>query len=218
VLVGLCGVLAAKNLGRLTAYMIVISVGTLLIGFTLGRPGIAAGLYYLPHSTFAAAVLFLLAESLRRRRHTKGDSFVPDVDLPHPLLWGGLFFVAAVAVTGLPPLSGFFGKLLILDAAAGRPLLWLIILASAFAAVVALALAGSQIFFAGSSRQDYDFSDDVALEPQAISCELLAIFGLLSLIALLTIAAGPIFEFTQSMASQLASPDAYIDAVLGGGL
>jgi multicomponent K+:H+ antiporter subunit D len=198
--------------------MIVISVGTLLIAFTLGTPGIAAGLYYLPHSTFAAAVLFLMAEALRRRRHINSDSFMPDVDLPHPLLWGGLFFVAAIAVTGLPPLSGFLGKLLILDAAAGRPLLWLIILASAFAAVVALALAGSQIFFAGSSRQGLVFSGDIIREPQAITCELLAIFGLLSLIILLTIAAGPIFEFTQAIADQLASPGAYIDAVLGGGL
>jgi multicomponent K+:H+ antiporter subunit D len=140
------------------------------------------------------------------------------VDLPHPLLWGGLFFVAVIAVTGLPPLSGFLGKLLILDAATGRPLLWLIILASAFAAVVALALAGSQIFFAGSTRQGLTFSGNMAREPQATTCELLAIFGLLSLIALLTIAAGPIFEFTQAMAGQLASPDAYIHAVLGGRL
>jgi multicomponent K+:H+ antiporter subunit D len=217
-LVGLCGVLAAKNLGRLTAYMIIISVGTLLIAFTLGTPGIAAGLYYLPHSTFAAAVLFLMAEVLRRRRHINSDSFVPDVDLPHPLLWGGLFFVAVIAVTGLPPLSGFLGKLLILDAAAGRPLLWLIILVSAFAAIVALALAGSQIFFAGRSRQGLAISCDVVREPHATTCELLAIFGLLSLIVSLTIAAGPIFEFTQAMAGQLASPGAYINAVLGGGL
>jgi multicomponent K+:H+ antiporter subunit D len=218
VMIGVCGVLAAKNLGRLAAYMIVISVGTLLIAFTLGTPGIAAGLYYLPNSSFSAAVLFLMAEALRRRRHLKSDSFVPDVDLPHPLLWGGLFLVSVIAVTGLPPLSGFLGKLLILDAATGRPLLWLIILSSAFAAIAALALAGSRIFFAGSSRQGLAFPSDVAREPQATTCELLAIFGLLSLIGLLTIAAGPIFEFTQAMAAQLASPDAYIHAVLGGGL
>lgn len=218
VVIGMCGVLAAKNLGRLTAYTIVISVGTLLIAFTLGTPGIAAGLYYLPHSTFSAAMLFLMAEALRRRRHLNKDNFVPDVDLPHPLLWGGLFFVAVVAIAGLPPLSGFLGKFLILDAAAGRPLLWFIILASAFAAVVALALAGSQIFFAGSVRQGLAFPGDVDREPQATACELFAIFGLLSLIALLTIAAGPILEFTQAMADQLARPETYIHAVLGGGL
>lgn len=218
VVIGMCGTLAAKNLGRLAAYMIVISVGTLLIAFTLGTPGVAAGLYYLPHSTFAAAALFLMAEVLRRRRHINKDSFVPDVDLPHPLLWGGLFFVAVIAVTGLPPLSGFLGKLLILDASAGRPLIWLVILASAFASIVALALAGSQMFFAGSIREDLAFSGDMAREPQATTCELLAIFGLLSLIVSLTIAAGPIFEFTQAMAGQLASPSAYIQAVLGGGL
>ncbi len=218
IVIGMCGVLAARNLRRLAAYTIVISVGTLLITFTLGTPGIAAGLYYLPHSTFAAASLFLMAEVLRRRRHLQGDGFEPDVDMPHPLLWGGLFIVAVIAVTGLPPLSGFLGKLLILDAAAGRPLLWVIILSSAFAAVVALALSGSRIFFAGSSRQDIVLSGDVAREPQAPTCELLAILGLLALIALLSIAAGPIFTFTQAMAGQLANPDAYIHAVLGGGL
>ena len=215
VVIGVCGVLAAKNLGRLAAYVIVISVGTLLIAFTLGTPGIAAGLYYLPHSTFAAAVLFLMTEVLRRRRHRQSDSFVPDVDLPQPLLWGGLFFVSVIAVTGLPPLSGFLGKLLILDAAAGRPLLWLIILASAFATLVALALAGSQIFFAGSPRKGLAVAGEVAGEPQAATVELLAIFGLLSLIVVLTIAAGPILQFTQAMAGQLANPEAYIHAVLG---
>jgi multicomponent K+:H+ antiporter subunit D len=48
---------------------VVASVGTLLTAFSLGSvAGIAAGLYYLPHSVFSAAAFFLLAD--RIVRHT----------------------------------------------------------------------------------------------------------------------------------------------------
>ncbi|MDP2170876.1 MAG: monovalent cation/H+ antiporter subunit D, partial [Rhodocyclaceae bacterium] len=139
--VGMLGALAATSLGRLAAWLVVASVGTLLIAFALGQQGtvgstgIAAGLYYLPHGTFAAALLFLLAEALRRRRPASADSFAPDADMPRHALWGGLFFVAAVAIAGLPPLSGFVGKFLILKAAAGQPWVWAVILVSALAGV-----------------------------------------------------------------------------------
>ncbi|MDO9601440.1 MAG: monovalent cation/H+ antiporter subunit D, partial [Rhodocyclaceae bacterium] len=107
---GMLGALAAQNLRRLAAWLVVASIGTLLTAFALGTAGIAAGLYYLPHGTFAAALLFLLAEAIARRRPASADFFMPDHDLPRHALWGGLYFVAAVAIVGLPPLSGFIGK------------------------------------------------------------------------------------------------------------
>lgn len=65
------GALAARNLQVLLAYLVVVSVGTLLAGVALGTDvGLAAALYYLVHSTLIAGGLFLLADLIARQRGT----------------------------------------------------------------------------------------------------------------------------------------------------
>ena len=218
--IGTLGALAADRLGRLAAYLVVASVGTLLIAFACGPAGIAAGLYYLPHSTFAAALLFLLAEMVSRRRPVNADSFMPDADMPRHALWGGLFFAAAIVAAGLPPFSGFLGKFLILRAAPGQPWVWLALLLAALAGLIALARAGGRLFFSTKTANPLlppDETPPAVAEPHSAARELVAIGGLLGLILALTLAAGPAVDFTRAAAGQLTDPAAYIAAVLGGG-
>ena len=95
--------------------------------FGLGSvSGIAAGFYYLPHTTFATAALFLLADRITQRRGDLGDRLDPGPTIVSAGILGGLFFVTTVAVVGLPPLSGFLGKFLTLRAALAHPWLSLI--------------------------------------------------------------------------------------------
>jgi len=243
IVIGTLGALAADSLGRLAGYLMLVSVGTLVTGISLGTQGIAAALYYLPHSTFAAALLFLLADSIKRRRLLRGDGLLPDADMARHALWGGLFFAAAVAAAGLPPLSGFLGKFLILRAAPDQPWVWTVILLAALLAVVALARAGSQVFFnslpatdaAATLRQqakpDADVMATAVPPPDAANAaatgaglpdssgsarELLAVDALLGLILALTLFAGPAFDFANATAQQLTEPARYIHAVLGG--
>ena len=209
--VGTLGVLAADALRRQVAYLVVTSIGTLLTAFALGREGIAAGLYYLPHSTFAAAAMFLLADAIARRREAQGDRLNGDVDLPRVGLWGGLFFVGAVLVTGLPPLSGFVGKFLILRAAVDSPAApWVLtlVLVTALLGVVALARSGSRLFFS-------TLPDRPPAAESAAGLDLAAVGGLLALAILLTAGAGPVLDFTQATATQLSEPARYVGAVLG---
>ena len=215
--IGMLGALAAESLGRLAAYLVVASVGTLLTAFTLGAAGIAAGLYYLSHGTFASAALFLLADAIRRRRPANADRLRPGPDLPRHALWGALFFVAAIAAAGLPPLSGFLGKFLLLRAAPGQPLVWLVILLGALAGVIALAGAGSRLFLSSSTADGAPLQQPLPLGAAGAPTprELLAVSGLLGLIAALTLGAGPAVEFAQATAAQLLAPAAYIHAVLG---
>lgn len=219
---GMVGALAAPNLARLAAWLVIASIGLLLTAFSAGPAGIAAGLYYLPHSTFAAALLFLLAEALRRRRMASADFFQPEFDLPRHALWGGLFFFAAVAAAGLPPLSGFLAKFMILRAAPGT--VWIAILLAALFGTIALARAGSALFFSthtveipapGRPAPLVDQSPGEQPDPPSALRELTAILGLVGLILLLTLAAGPIARFTGSIALELATPGSYIQAVLG---
>jgi multicomponent K+:H+ antiporter subunit D len=220
---GMIGALAAPNLSRMAAWLVIASVGLLLTAFSADTAGIAAGLYYLPHSTFAAALLFLLAEAFKRRRPASADFFAPERDLSRHALWGGLFFFAAVAAAGLPPLSGFLAKFMILRAAQWE--VWVAILLAALFGTIALARAGSALFFStrtveppppGAPALLVDQRPGEAADPPSGPRELAAIFGLVGLVLALTLAAGPAARFADAIALQLSTPELYIHAVLGG--
>ncbi|MGV8222424.1 proton-conducting transporter transmembrane domain-containing protein, partial [Pseudomonas aeruginosa] len=48
----------------------------------------------------------------------KAGDLVQGPALQNPRLLGGAFFIGAIAVAGLPPLSGFFGKIMLLQSVA----------------------------------------------------------------------------------------------------
>lgn len=215
-ILGMLGALAATSLRAQTAYLVVASVGSLLIAFGLGSgAGIAAGLYYLAHGTFAAAAMFLLADLIGRRRGEIGDRFEPAADIDRAYLLGGVFFVAALLLAGLPPLSGFLGKFLILRAALDHPALpWVMasVLLAALFGVIALARTGSLLFFRTCSQRDGNASAPTG----ALWTELAPVLGLIALCVGLTVLAGPAHETTGAIAEQLRAPYHYIHAVLGG--
>ena len=104
--------LASRRLSQQAANLVVVSAGTLLTAFGLGGiDAVAAGIYYLAHTTFAAAALFLLADVVSRARGEYADRLVTGPDLPRGQLLAGVFLLIAIAVSGLPPLSGFIGNI-----------------------------------------------------------------------------------------------------------
>jgi multicomponent K+:H+ antiporter subunit D len=212
--VGTLGVLASTGLRQQAGYLVVASVGSLLTAFGLGSSaGIAAGLYYLPHTTFATAALFLLADSIARRRGLSEDRFAPGVTFPDRFLLGMVFFVVAVLVAGLPPLSGFIGKFLTLRAAVGHPAMaWVLtlVLVAGLLSVVAMARAGSVLFYRTEVAATGDNSGWTRLRR-----ELVPVSGLLLLCLAMVVWAGQVHEFSQAAAEQLLHPERYISAVLG---
>jgi len=211
---GMLGVVASTTLRQQAAYLVVASIGSLLLAFGLGSPdAIAAGLYYLPHSTFAAAALFLLADSISRARGEFADRFESGPEMPGARVLGGLFFVAAVAIAGLPPLSGFLGKFMLLKAALDSPLMpwvWSIVLVTGLLSMIALARSGSLLFYRTHSPHDA-----ASLTPPSMAA-LAPVGGLLLLVAGLVIWAGPLSDYAHATATQLLQPQQYIEAVLGG--
>ena len=115
----------------MTGYLTLASIGTLLIAVGAGSSaGSSAALYYLVHSTLVTAALFLLAERIAAQR---GERWLPAIAVRSPSrpCSGALFVIGAASVAGLPPLSGFIGKLMILQSTAttpGRPWLWSVLL------------------------------------------------------------------------------------------
>lgn len=214
-LIGMAGVVASSGLRQQTAYLVIASVGSLLTALGLNtEAGIAAGLYYLPHSTFAAAACFLLTSSIANRRGELADKFEPAPPIQHARLLGGLFFVTAVLLAGLPPLSGFIGKFMILRAALTHPqLVWImaIVLITSLLALIALARSGSLLFY---KVQGEPVSTSTNTTTSAVWRETFPIVGLLSLCLALVLLAGPVNGYLQLTAEQLLQPAGYIRAVL----
>lgn len=214
-MVGMLGVLAATTLRQQAAYLVVASVGSLLTAFGLNSSaGIAAALYYLPHSTFAAAALFLLTDVIASRRGEIGDRFEPAPAIAHAPLLGGLFFVAVLLAIGLPPLSGFLGKFLLLRASlehSAAAWVMTVVLLGGLMGMIAMARSGSLLFF-----RTLPLEGTATPAAAPIAPALVPVVGLLMLGIAMTLFAGPIHSYATSIAEQLLRPDLYIHAVLGG--
>ncbi len=216
------GVLAARRLRSLAAYLVLSSAATLFIAFSLDSAGtIGAGLYYLAHSTFAGAAMFLLADLVRRRRGAASDrkdmvSALPDSSLP-----AALFLVAAVSLAGLPPLSGFIGKLVMLEAVPPGPAtfwVWLLVLASSFMMLVGLARAGTRLFWrqepwpdaSPEQVQHYVPREEMPYVPSR-PLENAATLLLIGYGIAMVLAAAPVLDYTRATGIQLKSPAGYVD-------
>lgn len=221
VALGMAGVLGAKRADRMVAFSVIGSMGMLLAAVSVFTPaGISAALYYAIHSTFAAAALFMLIDVIRSRRGAAEVSFVDAPPMTGGALVAGMFFVAAIAMTGLPPLSGFVGKLLILDAARSADLMWWVwatILVGSLIAVVGFSRAGSQIFWNAHQRAETPVEDDAAApvvpEGQGV-LPIVSVGGLLALLVALTVAAGPVTRVLEATSAQLFNPERYLSVVL----
>ena len=211
IVVGTLGALASQRLARLVAYLVVVSAGTLLTAFGIGSiPAVTAGLYYALHSTLVAAALFLLTANVAHTRGPFGDQLLPGPMLPAANLLGGLFLVLAVAVVGLPPLSGFLGKVMILKASLASPWMpWVlgVVLTTSLLALAALTRAGTTLFF------KTDPEAGTAILPS--SADLVPVIALATGSLLLVGYAGPLYDYVQATAEQLIYPAGYIAAVLG---
>ena len=123
-----------------------------------------------------------------------------------------MFFVAAVTVAGLPPLSGFVGKLLVLEAsqsAPGATVIWSVLLVAALVVIVAVARAGSALFW--RTAPAVVTTPPPALDRRAVG----AILGLLACAVALVAWGGAATAYAWSTARQLADPSGYVTAVLG---
>ncbi|ART51634.1 monovalent cation/H+ antiporter subunit D [Acidovorax carolinensis] len=206
-------------------------------------------LYYLPSSTLAVSALFLTADLIDRWRNdgasyapfeqadnapflnaelvpTEGLNLDEDEEVligrvipAAAALLGLAFLVCTLVIAGLPPLSGFVGKVAMLSAllnplglassAGTQPgvpgwTLFALMIATGLLALIALSRAGIRHFWATHER----------VAPQLRVLEGLPIAVLLALCIALTVIAGPVMQFTQATADALHSPGTYIRAVM----
>ncbi|WP_299628792.1 monovalent cation/H+ antiporter subunit D [uncultured Tateyamaria sp.] len=212
--IGMIGVLAAKKLDRLITFSVIGSMGMVMVSISLFTPAsIAAALYYIVHSTLAGAALFLISDLVRTGRGNL--HLTAQAPAAGAALTAALFFVGAIAMAGLPPLSGFIGKLLVLEAAydsSAMAWIWVIVLGSSLISILGFARAGSILFW---KAHGVTVDEDAPQLDRPSVMSYVAVGGLVALLAAHTVFAGVVHGYTTTMAAQLFAPEPYIETVVG---
>jgi multicomponent K+:H+ antiporter subunit D len=225
---GSLGVMASASLRPMIAYLVMVSIGTLLAGIAPGTSdGLAAALYYLIHTTLITGGLFLLADLVVAGRAQGGRLVIGDRP-PSAAVLAPLFLLGALAIAGLPPLSGFLGKVLILDAvkdaaplndSAAWPWVWGAVLGSSMLVLLGLSRAGVLLLWRGRGSERTrptvvtQSSSAVGSAGGLERGALVATIGLLSASPLLMLFAGPLTAFTLATARQTLDNSDYVAAV-----
>lgn len=215
IVIGTVGTLVSPTLRGMAGNLVIVSVGTLLVAFALRTPeATAAAFMYLIHSTLATAALFLIADMIGLQRGKAVDRFVISRKLKSQSLLGVCFFVIAMVVAGLPPFSGFLGKLLILQAPTlneDKLIIFSTILISSLVTIVAFSRAGTTIFFRHAPVRDpaKDLSDSPDLSPWQIA----GVAVLLIASPAIAIFGAQVIDITQLAAEQLHDVNILIDVM-----
>jgi multicomponent K+:H+ antiporter subunit D len=207
---GALGALAAGRVSGIAAYFTVMSVGTLFAALALAsQAGLAAALYYMMHSSFAVAALFLAGALFAAQRGSAADRLVPGPAPAQPVLLGLLLLGCAISIAGLPPLSGFIGKLLVLQGARDAPAaawIWTVVLGTSLLAVVCLMHAGSVLC--------WNTPDATPRPARAGALDFAPALAMLLCGVAMAAFAAPVHRYTDAAAAQLLAPRAYIETVL----
>ncbi|PWW21716.1 multisubunit sodium/proton antiporter MrpD subunit [Geodermatophilus normandii] len=115
-LIGILGAVAQSDLRRMLSFTLVSHIGYMVFGIALGTAaGLAGAVFYVAHHIAIQTTLFLVAGLVERQGGTTAVDRLGGLARRSPLL-AVLFFVPAMNLAGIPPLSGFIGKLGLLEA------------------------------------------------------------------------------------------------------
>src|SRR5690625_1692255 len=108
--VGILGAIVQSDLKRLLSFTLVSHIGFMLFGIGLGsEAGLAGSVFYVVHHITVQTVLFLVAGLVERHGGTTSLERLGGLARLAPFL-ALLFFVSAMNLAGIPPMSGFLGQ------------------------------------------------------------------------------------------------------------
>jgi multicomponent Na+:H+ antiporter subunit D len=210
---GVLGAVAQNEFRRVLSFHIVSQIGYMIMGLGLFTPlGLAASVFYIAHHIIVKTNLFLVSGVVERLSGTFELKKLGGLYQTHPGL-ALLFLVPAMSLAGLPPLSGFFAKLGLIQA--GLPLEQYAIVGIALGVSLLTLFSMLKIWNEAFWKPLADNQPAADNRPTPI-----ALFAPIVLLATLTLVigfgAGPIFALALRAGEELMNPAGYIQAVLGG--
>jgi multicomponent Na+:H+ antiporter subunit D len=236
--IGILGAIAQNDIKRLLSFTLVSHIGYMVFGVALGNQlGMSGAIYYVAHHIIVQTTLFLVVGLIERQAGASTLQRLGGLAAASPVL-AFVFVVPALNLGGIPPFSGFIGKIALLEAGAenGSALAWILVAGAVVTSLLTLyvvARVWTKAFWRARADapeghlaaaapavllddiEDIQFADRDSVGRMPIG--MLAPTGALIVVGLaLTVAAGPIFSYTERSAAEVLDRGQYISAVLGG--
>ncbi|MBZ5199998.1 Na+/H+ antiporter subunit D [Planomicrobium chinense] len=208
---GSIGAIAYNDIRKIAAYNVVIAVGFILVGLAISTPNAIEGaIYYLIHDMVVKALLFLLVGTVIALTGTAQLHQMSGLMKNYPLL-GWSFFITMLSLAGVPPLSGFIGKVLVSEGAieSGAYILLALSLLSSLFVLYSLLRIFKNSFW---GETIVGKEDQVPLNSRfLVPCLVLVLltFGI-------GLGTEGLSAYVTNAAETLLNPDIYVDAVLEG--
>lgn len=218
-LVGVFGALNQREIRRVFSFLIISHVGFIMMGISFNtRLGLTAAIFYMVHHMIVKTALFMATGLMENRTQNKDLHEIGDLMRQAPAL-AGIFFVGALSLAGIPPLSGFFAKFALVSAAWSAEQYWL----GAISLVVSLItiIAVMRVWQEGywkvarplDERQN-TLPGIEALSPGQWRLSLAAVGLLVSISVGLGVLANPGFWVAERAADAVLNPTRYTNTIL----
>ena len=128
-IVGVMGAIAQNDIKRLMSFTLVSHIGYMIFGVALGSvAGLSGAIFYAVHHILVQTSLFLVVGLVERQAGSAQLRRLGSLLYTAPVI-GVLYLVPALNLGGIPPLSGFLGKVMLVQAGAedGSWLAWTLI-------------------------------------------------------------------------------------------
>lgn len=214
-LIGILGAVAQTDLKRVLSFTLVSHMGFMVYGIAMGTlESMKATVFYVTHHITVQTALFLTAGLIEDKGGSTNLARLGGLARSAPLV-AVLFFIPAMNLSGIPPFSGFLGKLGLLRAgvAFDSLLSW---------TVAAIALLTSLLtLYAIAKIWNRAFWHDMPADVSAPTDEPLprAMVGatsvLIGVTLALTVFGGPLWDYAERAGANLMLRTPYVSAVLG---
>ena len=207
--IGLLAALRERDFRRMLSFNLVGHIGYTTASLALLTPvALSGAIFYVLHHIVVITNLFLVSGVLLRLRRTTDMRALGGLYRGQPL-FSALAMVPIFALAGVPPLSGFLGKLAILEGAFEAGAYWLggLVLFVGLLTLLSMGRMWADAFWQPSEEGDRG----TAGRPLVM-----AISGLSVVTIAISWLAGPLFDVTLRAAEQLLQRDEYIRIVLAG--
>ena len=192
---GILGALAQGEIKRLLSFTLVSHIGYMLLGIALGSgAGLGAAIFYIVHHILVQTALFIIVALIER---VGGSTSLARLGgLASVPLLAVLYLLPALNLGGIPPFSGFLGKVALMDAALAHesPLALLAVIAGVATSLLTLiaVIRVWQRAFWQDRGEDDDRVHSLRVLPRIW---VVAATALVAITVLLTVIAGPLTDF-----------------------
>ncbi len=210
-LVGILGAVAQNDIKRLVSFTLVSHIGYMVFGIALStEAGLTSAVFYVAHHITVQTTLFLVVGLMERRGGSTSLDRLGGLAKLAPGL-AVMFFIPAMSLAGIPPLSGFLGKAGLLQAGvdAGTPLAWALVAGAVVTSLLtlyAVVKAWNKAFWQGAPTE---------LPTTTLPRGMVGATAALVVVGLgITAVAGPLYGYTERAAQTLRDSGQYVSAVL----